>query len=497
MSLVIGIRYLFGRSVATHVANREDSEWPPHPDRVFSALAAAFFETGQDPIEKEALRWLECQPAPSVICSRSQFLEPVTVYVPVNDTATPRLRSGRALSKAQEMQLLSLVPQYRQRQPRTFPTSFPFFDTVYVKWSNTPSKEHLHALRALCSKVTYLGHSSSLVQMWLKSDTAALIDDASDHAFLIHLKPESSGIAQFRLRVPHEGRLDQLEQSYLLKLRPPFTAAIGYRTEDGLAPSKPSIGSYFSPELIVLRQIGGRRFGLESTQLLTHHLRRTIMSARPIKPLPEWLSGHTADGAASQRKCGHLALIPLPHVGSPHADGHLLGMALVVPEDIPTQEIGDCLNALLFDAQGWPKDVQLTLGSLGKCTLRLDDQVEFRTSLDPRVWTRPAERWATVTPVCLDRHPKENGTSYWRQVEDQIAAACQRIGLPRPHKVIATPSPLFTGVRHAHSMPKLVRKNDGGTIQHIHAVLEFDEPVRGPVLLGAGRYRGYGLCRPF
>jgi hypothetical protein len=26
--------------------------------------------------------------------------------------------------------------------------------------------------------------------------------------------------------------------------------------------------------------------------------------------------------------------------------------------------------------------------------------------------------------------------------------------------------------------------------------IEFAEPLVGPVLLGAGRYRGYGLCRP-
>ena len=30
----------------------------------------------------------------------------------------------------------------------------------------------------------------------------------------------------------------------------------------------------------------------------------------------------------------------------------------------------------------------------------------------------------------------------------------------------------------------------------MHAILIFSEPVVGPVLLGAGRYRGYGLCRP-
>ena len=31
--------------------------------------------------------------------------------------------------------------------------------------------------------------------------------------------------------------------------------------------------------------------------------------------------------------------------------------------------------------------------------------------------------------------------------------------------------------------------------QLTHAVLQFPEPVRGPVLLGAGRFAGLGLCR--
>ncbi|MGQ9588956.1 MAG: type I-G CRISPR-associated protein Csb2, partial [Planctomycetota bacterium] len=55
----IGIRYLNGFSVACEPDSREQPEWPPHPARVFMALAAAHFETGEDPAEREALLWLE------------------------------------------------------------------------------------------------------------------------------------------------------------------------------------------------------------------------------------------------------------------------------------------------------------------------------------------------------------------------------------------------------------------------------------------------------
>jgi CRISPR-associated protein Csb2 len=55
---------------------------------------------------------------------------------------------------------------------------------------------------------------------------------------------------------------------------------------------------------------------------------------------------------------------------------------------------------------------------------------------------------------------------------------------------------MFIGALTTREMPRLVRKSDGGLIRQVHAYLEFDEPVVGPILLGAGRYRGYGLCRP-
>lgn len=38
---VLGIRYLTGNSVAAQSANPRSPEWPPHPGRVYLALAAA------------------------------------------------------------------------------------------------------------------------------------------------------------------------------------------------------------------------------------------------------------------------------------------------------------------------------------------------------------------------------------------------------------------------------------------------------------------------
>ena len=46
---VSGIRYLMGWAMAAaDGAKKQLAEWPPHPDRVFMALAAAWFETGRE-----------------------------------------------------------------------------------------------------------------------------------------------------------------------------------------------------------------------------------------------------------------------------------------------------------------------------------------------------------------------------------------------------------------------------------------------------------------
>ena len=76
-----------------------------------------------------------------------------------------------------------------------------------------------------------------------------------------------------------------------------------------------------------------------------------------------------------------------------------------------------------------------------------------------------------------------------------IRECCSRIGLRAPREVVVTAVSAHLGAPPAHELPRLRRK-DGSRRRHSHAILIFDEPVCGPMLLGAGRYRGYGVCRP-
>jgi CRISPR-associated protein Csb2 len=100
-----------------------------------------------------------------------------------------------------------------------------------------------------------------------------------------------------------------------------------------------------------------------------------------------------------------------------------------------------------------------------------------------------------VLPVALDRHLKERPS-------DELAAivvqSCANIGLPKEavdgieiemHKrapVKGAPSALEVCKSLPQDSPYRGRPL-------AHMVLTFERPIRGPIVLGAGRFRGLGL----
>ena len=251
--------------------------------------------------------------------------------------------------------------------------------------------------------------------------------------------------------------------------------------------------SVFDPRIVVLA-IGGKRASLPATLKLTAALRGLLMRKCPEQPPPEWFSGHRPDGRASATP--HLALAPLPFVGSRYADGRVTGLALILPRWLEPQEAGRCLEPILRDPEtGLPRDdLRLFDGDRLECSIEIETRERPPANLDPRTWTKASRVWASVTPVVLNRH--FDGDDRWEQSAESVKHMCGHVGLPPPREVLLHPVSLVEGVPHAREFPQLARKHDGGRRRHHHAVVIFYEPVCGPVLIGAGRFRGYGLCRP-
>ena len=156
--------------------------------------------------------------------------------------------------------------------------------------------------------------------------------------------------------------------------------------------------------------------------------------------------------------------------------------------------LGGAFPANHAPADHWPDALRLFDGDWFECSIALETRERPPTNLDPQTWTRESRVWASVTPVVLNRH--FDGDDRWEESAESVKAMCEHIGLPRPREVLLHPVSRIEGVPHAREFPQLVRKRDGGRRRHHHAVVIFDRPVCGPVLIGAGRFRGYGMCRP-
>jgi CRISPR-associated protein Csb2 len=265
----------------------------------------------------------------------------------------------------------------------------------------------------------------------------------------------------------------------------------------------------FAQQWLVLEYAGGDRPDLRAAAPIGRAMRCAMMSAWGDE-IPAWLSGHEPDGAPARGP--HMAVVPLAYAGDTWSDGCWFGVGIVLPAaqaaqwlcmDTPTgfanrQQLLGVFRALAGDGGLVP----LRLGKLGCTRMRLVDAPERHEtrSLHPSRYFVPSRRWSTVTPIALDRHPK--GRDARGEAAGIIAQACERIGLPLPSRVEVFKHPAVTGVPSAWppgGAPGWTAWARPGALAGrplTHATVTFARPVRGPVILGAGRFFGLGLCLP-
>ena len=218
--------------------------------------------------------------------------------------------------------------------------------------------------------------------------------------------------------------------------------------------------SIFDPRIVVFA-IAGCRVSLPATLKLTAALRGLLMRECAVQPPPEWFSGHDADGRATTEP--HLALAPLPFVGAPHADGRVLGMAMILPHGLAPGEAGRVLGPILHAIDtGLPREHRLFDGEWFECAAALDTRERPPVNLVPRTWTAASCTWASVTPVVLNRH--FDGRDRWEHAAESVKDACEHIGLPRPHEVLLHPVSSAEGVSPCTGFPQAhaeARRRDG------------------------------------
>ncbi len=476
MGLVLEIEFLTGVCRASHGPGEDGPDWPPQPDRVFSALVSAWAARGERPEERAALEWLEGQPPPVIHASDQSSRTTPEVFVPPNDT-----RESKAAKK-----YIQVLPDRRRRQARRFPTARPNDPLMALVWPEEPETAVCEALNAIARHVGYVGHSASLARCrFLCGETPAL----------------QHPVRGTRRRV-YPGRMRELEEAHRLNpVRPTIRPGASVFPEQTSAQQQPG-------EWLVLEAIDGTVPDIRAAAPVCRLLRHTLMSGYGRtgrgNAIPEIVSGHAPDGAPTRQP--HIAIAPMAFAGFPNADGCLFGFALIPPRG-KTLEAIDGFRAAFGKVSHYDQDRErrvLTLeGDPLAEALRLapaGSGAGTKRSLSPDPYLAPSQLWASATPVVLDRHLKRKDD---REVRELVARACGNVGLPRPN-----PERIRVGKHSAvEGMPparplagappwtrwKLPKSLASRPLVHI--VIDFEQEVPGPVLLGAGRFTGLGLCR--
>ncbi|MBX9750131.1 MAG: type I-U CRISPR-associated protein Cas5/Cas6 [Roseococcus sp.] len=458
--LAVEVEYLTG--VARAANDRGDApDWPPQPDRLFSALVATWAARGEKPKERAALEWLECADPPTIEASSAAWRGAAKVFVPPNDDGATAVE---------------VLPERRRRQERRFPACIPIDPVVRWVWPVAPSNTVAEALDSLARDTSFLGHSASLVRCAVRRVSAP-----------------SKGVAARRTIYP--GRLVELIRRFEAGQRPSPGASLA---PSPIVPALP-ISSVFGTEWIIFAHGGGWQPDARAAALVGKTLIKAVQAGYAPDAAPAWVSGHQADG--SPLLGPHLATVPLLDAGWEWSQGRLMGIALVLPRILDQaagpEEAGLFQALSRINTEG-PDDLQINLRLPGGRVWRLRrEALPDAKSLRPDRYVGEARIWASATPIALDRHPKAEG-----EIEAIIEKACERIGLPQPIRVVAGKHTAIRGAPSAQPrfaapdwtgwrLPEQLRGR-----RLTHAVIEFAEPVAGPVLLGAGRFVGLGLCLP-
>ncbi len=489
MMLVLEIEYLAGVSFAAIGPDSPMPDWPPQPDRIFSALVATWASHGQNGGEADALQWLEQLPPPLLIEHGASPRTSAMVFVPPNDPRSNRQKHARGV-----------MPALRRRQPRRFPAARPNDPVIRLIWPGAaPDTAALTALKRLAHDTAYVGHSSSLTRC----------------RFLLEENAPDSSVATVPTLRVYPGRFQELRDAYA---RFEKSASSADRPQKG-APFRrgPSADAprknYFADHWLILEHVSGDMPDVRACALVARTIRDALLAGYQRIGLgdgvPELISGHSFDGGPT--RLPHVAIVPLAFVGFSHADGHVMGFAVAPPDDGEILRDADFRKALrelapmneergrrvltIRTKEGTPRDQAFSI--------ELSPSFEAgRRSLDPAFYVARARTFATVTPIVLDRHLKEKGAARQEEIQARIAAACLNVGLPEPEAVIADKHSAIEGAPSAHpsgKSPAWLRWRTPPSLssrQLTHAVIRFPEPVDGPVILGAGRFLGLGLCRP-
>ncbi len=460
--LAIHVEFLHGtfRGDPDGTANTgrlDQGEWPPSPARLFAALVAADgtrdacrFTDGAE------LEWLE-QLAPPVI-----HASPRVCHQPLEDRFV--VRPDRTNASHQEY--VGRSGALSRGGVRVAPSSP---HVTYVWLSGAPDDATLEALRLRAARVGYLGAADSPVR--IRVTTEAFTPPATDHTYVEDMDGDVS------INVPQQGDLARWDHLYdrwiehgpsVSRAQSPALAhPVRYRSPRS---SEREDRGEVVAWLRLPRAVSGRRIStvtaLFKEAVLSQHQR---IHGAP----PPMLHGHV------QGKGYEIArYLALPDVGAEWSRGRIHGLALWLPpgcDPITSRRARDAARSIRrlrgpgVDAEVVPRDNE-----------------SRPRAAHPNRWLRSSRGWATAVPAIHERRRRLDLA--------EVARWCEHAGLPQPAAFRSERTPFVRGALDL--APVEVNRPKKPALPYSHIALYFEQAIPGPVVVGSGRQRGFGLCVP-
>ena len=449
-------------------------EWPPSPSRLFAAFVAAD-GTGEAcrVTDGTELEWFEQLPPPVIHADPKPFhqqLQPRYVVQHEDSVAVDRTSKQNGASSV-------VVRTHHEFVGRTGALSragvrvAPRYTHVGYSWDVEPPEEAiLKALRLRAARVGYLGSSDSPVRVRITA--GAPLSVAAADAFV----PDREGDAM--INVPHSGDVSRWDHLYKQ-----WTER-GASVSRSQSPALTHPSRYRSPpldepqdrgEVVAWLRLGEALSGRRVPTVTALFKEAVLSQHQRIHGVPPpVLHGHGFSGAGYEIAC----YLALPDVGYPRSQGRIHGLALWVPPG--------CDSMVRRMARDAARSIQRLTGRGVDVAVAPRDDDERPMASRPDRWLRPSRRWATAVPAIHER----------RRPLDlvEVARWCQHAGLPDPVAFRSARTPLIRGALDL--APAEVNRPDRAALPYSHVELYFDRAIPGPVVIGSGRQRGFGLCVP-
>ena len=483
-----------------------EPEWPPSPLRLFQALVAASAARWNERMQLShavpALEWLERQPTPTIAAVRGTTSNnPYLLYIPNNATelVVPAWRKGNT-SKA-----------VKREQKVVRPVQLAGDVVHYLYPLANGTCPHFEVLQAAARSVTHLGWGIDMV-----AGNAELLTDEQAAVLpgeVWRATPDQSGTA---LRVSTEGTLNALlekHKKFLCRLSdggfkpvPPLSTFRVVRYRRATEPSQKQFAAF---SILKPDASGMRSFDpLRRTRDVAGMVRHAVASAARDQGWSEerinvFVHGKMPDGSK-------------PPSGAMSPDRF---QYLPLPTIIQKLNRVDSIRRILITAPPQcGQHVTWARRAMAGAELVNHDGVAALLTILPgsdnvlQQYVEKSRTWSTVTPVILPGY--DDPDHLRRKLKSGVDAETQKRYLARldarmdellrkAFRQAGYSSELIeqaelewreVGFRRGVELAsRYLPPENLNNAPRIHVLVRFPTAVRGPIAVGSGRFRGFGL----